>query len=103
MNIFITGLLTVTYLSVVMCVPCMHTLEQVAVVTYVKENESHTADKDSSVYTNIIQIAANDESLHELNDYYPHGKPNRHGFVKTADPRRIHFMGLVESYNDDGA
>ncbi|MEC3879436.1 energy transducer TonB [Parapedobacter sp. 10938] len=98
-----TGLVTLAWLSLAMCIPCMRVLAQETIVTYVKENGGHTAHKDSAAYTNIIQITPNDEGVHELNDYYPDGNLKRHGFVKTADPRRINFVGLVESYFDNGA
>jgi|GEM_PF-95227 len=102
MNAFKVDMVTISWLLLAMCMPCLHALGQETIVTYVKENGGYTAHKDSAAYTNVLQIAPNEEGLYELNDYYPDGNLKRHGFVKTADPRRINFVGLVASYYDNG-
>lgn len=76
---------------------------QETIVTYIKKNGGNTAYKDSAVYTSILRMEPNEEGLHELNDYYANGNLKRHGWVKTADPRRLRFEGLVETYYDNGA
>ncbi|HLT87531.1 MAG TPA: energy transducer TonB [Sphingobacterium sp.] len=68
-----------------------------------KKNGGNTAYKDSAAYTSILRIEPNEEGLHELNDYYANGNLKRHGWVKAADPRRLRFEGLVETYYDNGA
>ncbi len=77
-------------------------MAQETIVTYIKKNGGHTAHKDSAAYTSILRVIPNDEGLYELNDYYPNGNLKRHGWVMTADPRRLQFEGLVETYYDDG-
>ena len=102
MNTFKTGMIAIAWLPLAMYVPSVPAQAQETIVTYITENGGHTPHKDSAAYTNVIHIAANDQGLHELNDYYPDGSLKRHGFIKTADPRRINFMGPVESYYDNG-
>lgn len=75
---------------------------QETIVTYVTKNGGRTAHKDSAAYISILRIAPNEEGLHELNDYYPNGNLKRHGWVKTLDPMRMRFEGLVETYYDSG-
>lgn len=74
---------------------------QETIVSYLKKSGAFTAIKDSADYTRIIQLAANDASLFELNEYYPNGNLKRHGWVKAPDPKLIRFEGLVETYYDN--
>lgn len=76
---------------------------QETIVTYVTKNGGRTAHKDSAAYTSILRIVPNEEGLYELNDYYPNGDLKRHGWVKTLDPLRLRFEGLVETYYDNGS
>lgn len=78
-------------------------IAQETIVTYVMKNGGRTAHKDSAAYTSILRLVPNEEGLHELNDYYPNGNLKRHGWVKTADPMRLRFEGLVETYYDSGS
>ncbi|MBE8719183.1 energy transducer TonB [Sphingobacterium pedocola] len=75
---------------------------QETIVTYIKKNGGYTADKDSATYTSILRLLPNASGLYELNDYYTTGSLKRHGWVKTSDPRRLRFEGLVETYYDNG-
>lgn len=93
-----------------MTIPCLlltllltgTAMAQETIVTYIRKNGGYTAHKDSAAYTRILRITPNDDGLHELNEYYPNGNVKRHGWVKTADPRRLQFEGLVEMYYNDG-
>lgn len=75
---------------------------QETIVTYIKKNGGYTAYKDSAAYTSILRIVPNESGLYELSDYYPNENLKRHGWVKTTDPRRLQFEGLVETYYDNG-
>src|SRR5690606_20559257 len=75
---------------------------QETIVTYVKKNGGYTAHKDSADYISILRTIANEEGLHELNDYYTNGNLKRHGWVQAPDPKRLRFEGWVETYYDDG-
>lgn len=76
---------------------------QETIVTYIKKDGGHTIYKDSADYTSIIRLTPNEEGLYELNEYYADETLKRHGWIKTADPLRLRFEGLVESYYDTGA
>ncbi|TJZ61465.1 TonB family protein [Sphingobacterium olei] len=75
---------------------------QETIVTYIKKNGGNTPHKDSAAYTSILRLLPNESGLYELNDYYATGDLKRHGWVKTIDPRRLRFEGLVETYYDNG-
>lgn len=75
---------------------------QETIVTYIQKNGAYTAFKDSAAYTSILRLVPNEDGLYELNDYYPNENLKRHGWVKAADPKRLRFEGLVETYYDNG-
>lgn len=71
------------------------------IVSYLKKNGTFTPIKDSADYIRIVGLLPNESSLHELNEYYKNGNLKRHGWIKSPDPKRILFEGLVETYYDN--
>ncbi|MFD2552990.1 energy transducer TonB [Sphingobacterium tabacisoli] len=77
------------------------TSAQESIITYIKKDGGFTPLKDSAAYTSILHLRPNDTGLYQLHEYYPNGNLKRRGWVKTADPKRLRFEGLLEDFYDN--
>lgn len=80
---------------------CRLTYAQETIVRYVKKG-GYTEHRDSADYIREVDISTNEQGLYTLNEYYPNGTLKRHGALQSADPQRLIFEGLVESYFSNG-